>query len=87
MELAARLFGKLKSTGGMACPEGKVHDAILEITVSEVNQAMAHMMKKEAGVYVQSVKEGGASEGKLEAGDRLISVDGTVIQTTEELST
>ena len=60
--------------------------AVLEIAVVEVNPAVAHMNNRGSGVYVQSVKEGGASDGKLEINDRLISINGYMIRTTEELS-
>ena len=38
------------------------------------------------GVYVYEVQEGGASDGKLQVNDRMISVDGTIINTLEDLS-
>ena len=44
------------------------------------------MNNRESGVYVQSVQKGGASDGKLEVNDRLISINGYMIRTTEELS-
>lgn len=37
------------------------------------------------GVYVMTVLEGGAADGVLEAGDRVISVDGNKFSTQEEL--
>lgn len=60
--------------------------AALEITVVEISPAVAHMNNRESGVYVQSVKEGGASDGKLKVNDRLISIDGYMIRTTEDLT-
>lgn len=60
--------------------------AILEITVAEINPGVAQMNNRASGVYVQSVKEGGASDGKLEVNDRIISIDGVMIHTTESLS-
>ena len=60
--------------------------AVLEISVVEIDPAVAHMNNRESGVYVQSVKEGGASDGKLEANDRLISINGYMVHTTAELS-
>ena len=44
------------------------------------------MNNRESGVYVQSVQKGGASDGKLEANDRLISINGYMVHTTAELS-
>ena len=41
----------------------------------------------ESGVYVQSVQKGGASDGKLEVNDRLISINDYMVHTTAELST
>ena len=46
---------------------------------------MSQATGQPAGVYVQSVTEGGASDGLLEAGDRIISLNGTVIDSTEDL--
>lgn len=42
--------------------------------------------KTKDGVYVQAVQEGGASDGKLEVNDRLVSIGGNVVQTTQALS-
>lgn len=60
--------------------------AVLEISVVEINPAVAHMNNRESGVYVQSVQKGGASDGKLEVNDRFVSVNGYMIRTTAELS-
>ena len=62
------------------------NDAILEITVTEINQASGRMQGITPGVYVYEVREGGASDGKLQVNDRMISVDGTIINTLEDLS-
>ena len=62
------------------------NDAILEITVTEINQASGRMQGVTPGVYVYKVQEGGASDGKLQVNDRMISVDGTIINTLEDLS-
>lgn len=62
------------------------NDAILEITVTEINQASGRMQGITPGVYVYEVQEGGASDGKLQVNDRMISVDGTIINTLEDLS-
>ena len=62
------------------------NDAILEITVTEINQASGRMQGVTPGVYVYEVQEGGASDGKLQVNDRMISVDGTIINTLEDLS-
>ena len=62
------------------------NSAVLDITVMEINSAMAQMAGRTAGVYVQSVTENGASDGKLEAGDRIISFNGSVVTTIEGLS-
>ena len=52
----------------------------------EINPAVAHMNNRESGVYVQSVQKDGASDGKLEVKDRLISINGYMVHTTAELS-
>ena len=44
------------------------------------------MNRREAGIYIQSVKEGGASDGKLEVNDRIISMNDRVVRTSKELS-
>ena len=62
------------------------NNAVLEITAAEVNQAMAAMLEAEEGVYVQNVQADGASDGKLEVNDRLISIDDDMIQSTEDLT-
>ena len=62
------------------------NDAILEITVTEINQASGRMQGVTPGVYVYEGQEGGASDGKLQVNDRMISVDGTIINTLEDLS-
>ena len=61
------------------------NDAILEITVTEVNQS-GRLQGITPGVYVYEVTEGGASDGKLETNDRIISVDGTMVNTLDDLS-
>lgn len=62
------------------------NDAVMNITVSEVGSQVAQLSGVEAGLYVQEVQEGGASDGLLEVNDRIISVDEKVIKTTKELS-
>lgn len=66
--------------------ENNGNDAVLEITVAEVDPIVAHMNHRESGVYVQSVQKGGASDGKLEVNDRIISINDHVVRTSEELS-
>lgn len=58
----------------------------MEITIAEVDPVVAQMNRREAGIYVQSVKEGGASDGKLEVNDRIININSRVVRTSEELS-
>lgn len=62
------------------------NSAVLNIVVAEVSPAMSQATGQTAGVYVQEVTAGGASDGLLEAGDRIISMNGTVVNTTEDLS-
>ncbi|EET60909.1 trypsin [Marvinbryantia formatexigens DSM 14469] len=62
------------------------NDAVMNITVSEIGSEQAQLAGVEAGLYVRSVEEGGASDGLLEAGDRIISVEDTVIKTVKQLS-
>lgn len=62
------------------------NDAVMNITVSEVGSQVAQLSGVEAGLYVQEVQKGGASDGLLEVNDRIISVDEKVIKTTKELS-
>ena len=57
----------------------------MNIVVAEVSPAMSQATGRTAGVYVQEVTAGGASDGLLEVGDRIISMNGTVINTTEDL--
>lgn len=83
-EIAEALINDGSYTAPNAASSNK---AVLDITVMEVNSAMAQMSGRTAGVYVQSVTEGGASDGKLEAGDRIISFNGSVVATIDELST
>lgn len=74
---------------GSYIPPNAVNDgngAVLEIAVVEINPVSAHMNNREAGVYVQSVKENGASDGKLEINDRFISIDDCMIHSTDELA-
>lgn len=47
--------------------------AVLNIVVTEIDNMTAQMTGYQPGVYVRSVVEGGASDGLLEAGDRIIS--------------
>lgn len=86
---AQEIATALINDGSYVDPDAETggNKAVLNITVAEVNKAMAQMTGREAGVYVQSVTEGGASDGLLETGDRIISVGGTVVTATQELST
>lgn len=83
-EIAAALINEGSYTPPNAADGG--NGAVLEIAVVEINPAAAHMNNHESGVYVQSVKENGASDGKLEVNDRLISINGYMVHTTAELS-
>ncbi len=60
--------------------------AVLNIVVTEIDNMTAQIYGYQPGVYVQSVVEGGASDGLLEAGDRIISAGNQVVTTTDELS-
>lgn len=62
------------------------NDAVMNITVSEVGSQVAQLSGAEAGLYVQEVQEGGASDGLLEVNDRIISVKDKMIKTTKQLS-
>lgn len=62
------------------------NDAVMNITVSEISSEQAQRVGIEAGLYVQEVQAGGASDGLLEVNDRIISVKDTVIKTTKQLS-
>ena len=83
-EIAVSLINTGSYTPPNTATDGK--GAVLEIAVVEIAPAAAHMNNREPGVYVQSVKEGGASDGKLEVNDRFVSVNGYMIHTTAELS-
>ena len=83
-EIAVSLINKGSYTAPNA--ESNGNDAVLEITVAEVDPVVAQMNRREAGIYVQSVKEGGASDGKLEVNDRIISINSRVVRTSGELS-
>lgn len=83
-EIAVSLINTGSYTPPNTATDGK--GAVLEIAVVEIAPAAAHMNNREPGVYVQSVKEGGASDGKLEVNDRFVSVNGYMIRTTAELS-
>jgi len=83
-EIAVSLINKGNYTAPDTANDGS--GAVLEIAVVEINPAVANMSNRESGVYVQSVKEGGTSDGKLEVNDRLISINGYMIRTTEELA-
>ncbi len=83
-EIAVSLINTGSYTPPNAAIDGK--GAVLEIAVVEIAPDAAHMNNREPGVYVQSVKEGGASDGKLEVNDRFVSVNGYMIRTTAELS-
>ena len=82
-EIAVSLINTGSYTPPNTATDGK--GAVLEIAVVEIAPAAAHMNNREPGVYVQSVKEGGASDGKLEVNDRFVSVNGYMIHTTAEL--
>lgn len=63
------------------------NDGILEITVVELDENRARLSGVEkAGVYVQSVKEGGASDGLLKVKDRILSVEDDIVTTLNDLS-
>lgn len=83
-EIAVLLINTGSYTPPSAAIDGK--GAVLEIAVVEIAPAAEHMNNREPGVYVQSVKEGGASDGKLEVNDRFVSANGYMIHTTAELS-
>lgn len=83
-EIAVSLINTGSYTPPNTATDGK--GAVLEIAVVEIAPAAAHMNNREPGVYVQSVKEGSASDGKLEVNDRFVSVNGYMIHTTAELS-
>ena len=83
-EIAVSLINTGSYTPPNTATDGK--GAVLEIAVVEIAPAAAHMNNREPGVYVQSVKEGGASDGKLEVNDRFVSANGYMIHTTAELS-
>ena len=83
-EIAVALISEGSYTPPNAVEGG--NGAVLEIAVVEINPAVAHMNNRESGVYVQSVQKGGASDGKLEVNDRLISINGYMVHTTAELS-
>ena len=83
-EIAVSLINTGSYTPPNAAIDGK--GAVLEIAVVEIAPAAEHINNREPGVYVQSVKEGGASDGKLEVNDRFVSANGYMIHTTAELS-
>ena len=83
-EIAESLINNGYYTGEMRTESE--NDAVMNITVSEVGSQVAQLSGVEAGLYVQEVQEGGASDGLLEVNDRIISVDEKVIKTTKELS-
>ena len=58
------------------------------LTLVEINDASSAMMMRtqQTGLYVQSVSENSAAQqAGVQAGDRIISADGTVVNTTAEL--
>lgn len=68
-------------------PSAKTNDGILEITVVELDEIRARLYGVEkAGVYIQAVKEGGASDGLLQVKDRILSVDDDIVTTLHDLS-
>lgn len=85
---AQEIAVSLVNEGSYTAPnaESNENDAVLEITVAEVDPIVAHMNHRESGVYVQSVQKGGASDRKLEVNDRIISINDHVVRTSEELS-
>lgn len=87
MNKAWEIGESLINTGSYTDPNAgqSDNDAILEITVTEVNQS-GRLQGITPGVYVYEVTEGGASDGKLETNDRIISVDGTMVNTLDDLS-
>lgn len=89
VNMAQEIAVSLINTGSYTPPNAAIDGkgAVLEIAVVEIAPDAAHMNNREPGVYVQSVKEGGASDGKLEVNDRFVRVNGYMIHTTAELST
>ena len=84
---AQEIASSLIDQGSYIDPDAvQTPSAALEISVVEIDQSMAQMAHQTAGVYVQSVTEGGASEGLLEAGDRVISMNEQVVNTIDELT-
>ena len=85
---AQEIAVSLINEGSYTAPnsESNGNDAVLEITIAEVDPVAAQMNRREAGIYIQSVKEGGASDGKLEVNDRIISMNDRVVRTSKELS-
>ena len=56
------------------------------ISVSDLQTAMQYGLSN-LGVYIQSVNSGsGAEEAGLKAGDRIVSVDGTVVDSTSDVT-
>ena len=56
------------------------------ISVSDLQTAMQYGLSN-LGVYIQSVNSGsGAEEAGLKAGDRIVSVDGTVVNSTSDVT-
>jgi serine protease Do len=60
--------------------------AALGVAVQEVTEDSGMMFSMDAGLYVSSLtKSGAAANAGIEVGDRIVSVDGTEINTTADL--
>lgn len=83
LEIAADLI----NNGVYEDPSAQANDGVLEISVVELDEIRARLYGVEkAGVYVQSVKESGASDGLLKVKDRILSVDDDIVTTLSDLS-
>lgn len=83
LEIAAALI----DDGVFEDSSAKTNNGVLEISVVELDEGRAKLYGVEkAGIYVQEVKKGGASEGFLEVKDRILSVGNDIVTTLNDLS-
>lgn len=84
---ALEIATDLINDGVFVDPSAKANDGVLEISVVELDEVRARLYGVEkAGVYVQSLKKNGTSDGLLEVKDRILSVDDDIVTTLNDLS-
>ena len=67
---------------------GTVRRPYIGISGSSLTEALSERYNYPAGVYVESVEEGGpAEEAGLEVGDVITEVDGQAVESVEEINT